>query len=95
MFTNKIFVEDDRLGTDVHSEGSGVNIAGSSINTRRPTVGLVPSLVRHRGEQIHRCRSAAAVTASSLAGERISRGRLAFVSVVGVNIACLIETLLQ
>lgn len=28
MVTNEIFVEDDCLGTDVLSEGSGVNTAG-------------------------------------------------------------------
>ena len=46
-------------------------------------------------ELVYRSPSAAAVMASFLAWERISRGRLAFVNVVGVNAACLIGALLQ
>jgi hypothetical protein len=66
------------------------------VNKYSQTHGWVSPKSRAQwNELIHRSRSAAAVMASSFTGERISRGRLAFVSAVSVNTACLIEPLLQ
>jgi len=68
----------------------------SLINKYSQTHGWIsPTSRALSSDLIYRSPSAAAVTASSLAGERISRGRLAFVNAVGVNAACLIGSLLQ